>query len=74
MLTPAETLASLRRSHMRREYPVASCGKCFQNYPCDVVRAIDAATLAERERIRQAAGDDLPALLRKALEPGGGRA
>jgi hypothetical protein len=50
-MTPAELIRYLRREHACIGYPVANCRKDHQNWPCDTIRALDAARAAEREAI-----------------------
>ena len=54
-MTPEKRISYLRSEHYRIEHPVACCRKDYQNWPCDVISALDAATACERERIRQLA-------------------
>ena len=52
-MPPGERIRYLRTEHYRIEHPVACCRKDYQNWPCDVISALNAATAYERAQIRQ---------------------
>ena len=54
-MPPGERIRYLRTEHYRIEHPVACCRKDYQNWPCDVISALNAATAYERAQIRQLA-------------------
>jgi hypothetical protein len=45
-------LRALRRRHQRKDYPVAHCSRCKDNWPCDAARLLEALDAAgDREAI-----------------------